>query len=255
MKIRVLGCHHTETADTRLSSLLIDDHVALDAGALTSTLSMEEQARVTTVLITHHHYDHVRDLLTLALGRYESGDTVSVFSTAETLDYLQANLLNGRLYPDFTRVPTPPRLQPVALEVDRLHEVAGLAVTPVRAQHSVPAVGYRIRSGEGREVFCTGDTGGGFGQTLGRARPDLLITEVTFSNDQESFARLTYHMTPKLLEEELRPLVAAGNAPQSVLVVHMNTAAEPRIREEVSAVAERLHIPIAIAHEGMVLNV
>ena len=81
MRIRVLGCHHTETKNNRLSTLLIDDHIALDAGAITSTLSTEEQANLTDVVITHHHFDHTRDLLTLALGGFESGQTISVFGT------------------------------------------------------------------------------------------------------------------------------------------------------------------------------
>ena len=255
MKIRVLGCHHTETATTRLSTLLINDQVAVDAGAITSTLSAAEQAQVTSVLITHHHYDHVRDLLTLALGGYGSGATVSVFSTSETLSFLQDNYLSGRLYPDFTKMPDPPRLRLVTLEADSQYEVEGLTVTPVRVQHGVPAVGYHISADDGSGLFCTGDTGGGFGEILERIRPELLISEVTFSNSQESFARLTHHMTPKLLEQELEPLVRTGHGPRSVLAIHMNTAAESKIRAELALVAEKLQLQITPAYEGMVLEV
>ena len=82
MHLRFLGCHHTETAKTRLSSILIDGDVVLDAGAITSTLSAEEQNRIKAVLITHCHYDHIRDLPTLALARATRPTAITWIGTA-----------------------------------------------------------------------------------------------------------------------------------------------------------------------------
>ena len=170
MRIQLLGCHHTETATTRLSTLLVDQELALDAGAITSTLTSEEQRRIRAVLITHHHYDHVRDLLSLALGGYEDGMTISVFSSAETLDKLRRHFLDGSLYPDFTQIPTleSPRLRLIALEAWREHEICGLKATPIPMPHTVPAVGYHITALSGRGFFYTGDTGGGLYDVWGR---------------------------------------------------------------------------------------
>ncbi len=252
MKIRVLGCHHTETESARLSSLLMDDQIALDAGALTSTLSLEEQAKINSVIITHHHFDHVRDLLTLALGGYHTGETISVYSTPEVLEFLGDNFLNGRLYPDFTTRPTPPRLRLVPIESGRSHQVAHIEVTPLDVDHSVPAIGIFIKGKGGESLFCTGDTGGGFAGTLERFRPSTLITEVTFPNAEEALARMTKHMTPKLLEDELLLLAGTGSLPQSVLAIHMSPETEDQIREELAGVGEKLSIPITPAYEGMV---
>ena len=58
MQIRFLGCHHTETSNTRLSSLLVDKELVIDAGAITSTLTAEEQSQIKAVLLTHQHLDH-----------------------------------------------------------------------------------------------------------------------------------------------------------------------------------------------------
>ena len=110
MQIRFLGCHHTETSNTRLSSLLVDKELVIDAGAITSTLTAEEQSRVKAVLLTHHHLDHVRDVPTLALNRFGSGNTLPVFATCQTLGTVKDNLLNGRIYPDFTLIPSPEEL-------------------------------------------------------------------------------------------------------------------------------------------------
>lgn len=254
MNIRVLGCHHTETQSSRLSTLLIDDHIALDAGAITTTLTIAEQAKVTDVVITHHHYDHTRDLLTLALGGANSGQTVSVHSTQDVLDHLQNHLLDGSFYPKFTENPNPPRLRLVPLQLEQPKKIGAVQFTPFAVEHSVPALGYLLSSDGGDDVFCTGDTGGGFAHILEKTKPTLLVTEVTFPNSQAEMAKLSKHMTPKLLEDELLQMVGTSSAPASILVIHMNSAAEPVIREELKLVEEKLGIPITAAEEGMVLT-
>jgi hypothetical protein len=50
MKIKILGAHNTETLRTRHTCLLIDDVLAVDAGALTSHLSEKGMKRLQAVL-------------------------------------------------------------------------------------------------------------------------------------------------------------------------------------------------------------
>ena len=256
MRIRVLGCHHTETATARLSALLVNQELALDAGAITSTLTLEEQHRIRAVLITHHHYDHVRDLLSLALGGYDNGMTISVFSPEVTLNKLRRHFLDGSLYPDFTQMPTPesPRLRLIPLEAWRQHKICGLNVTPIPMQHTVPAVGYHITEPGGKGFFHTGDTRGGLYDVLMRIDPKLLITEVTFPNSEESLAQLTGHMTPSLLERELTQLTANGSVIPPVLAVHMHTQVETQIAAEIEEVASSIGITITVGYEGMVVD-
>ena len=66
MQLRILGCHGGETPKHRTSSFLVGDEVAIDAGAITSSLSLGEQERIRSVLVSHPHMDHIRDLATLA---------------------------------------------------------------------------------------------------------------------------------------------------------------------------------------------
>jgi hypothetical protein len=146
LRIRLLGCHHTETATARLSSYLVNDRLALDAGALSSTLTQKEQDNLAGIVVTHLHFDHNRDLLTVGLGGFETGLSLPVYGTAETLDYLHENFLNGRTYPDFTVRPSTkkPRLQLTPLEPWKEHDVAGLAF-PTFSRLSVPGATRRLR--------------------------------------------------------------------------------------------------------------
>ena len=258
MLIRFLGCHNTETATTRLSSLLVDNVLALDAGAITSMLTSEEQSQIRAVLITHRHYDHIRDLPTLALGGYGTGVTLPIFSTQETLDSLRLHFLDGSLYPNFTQMPTPeePRLRLMPLEPWREQEVCGLKVTPIPVVHAVSAVGYYVKSTQGSSFFYTGDTNGeGLAGIWEAMNPGLVIVEVTFPDSQEPLAHLTHHMTPSLLERELQKLRKAGRNIPRLIVVHMNSLAEEEIVGDLNLLSSRQGIPITVAYEGMVAEV
>ena len=68
MEIRILGAHNLETAETKLTSILVDSCLAIDAGGLTSSLSLTKPARLQAIFLTHHHFDHIRDIATFGLA-------------------------------------------------------------------------------------------------------------------------------------------------------------------------------------------
>ena len=62
MHLQILGGHQVESAEGRATAFLIDGTIAIDAGGLTGGLTMEQQAAVEAILLTHHHFDHISDL-------------------------------------------------------------------------------------------------------------------------------------------------------------------------------------------------
>ncbi len=101
MKVRILGAHNTESRQTRMMTVLVDDVIALDAGALTSSLSFRSQLKIKAVLITHPHYDHIRDVPAFSMNLFLRGRSFDLFGSAAVRDTLQAHFLNGQVYPDF----------------------------------------------------------------------------------------------------------------------------------------------------------
>ena len=258
MKIRFLGCHHTETAKSRLSSLMVDQDLVIDAGAITSTLTPDEQDRIQAILLTHQHLDHIRDVATLALGGLGSGNTLPVFATRETLESLSRHLLNGILYPDFTRIPSSeePRIRLSPLEPYEEREICGRSVIPVPVVHTPGSVGFQVGSPGGRSFFYTGDTNGeGLASIWERMNPDLVIVEVTFPSSRESQARLTNHLTPELLGIEIERLREAGGKIPRLVATHLNTQVEGVIQKELRLLADKLEVSIILAFEGMVVEV
>ena len=252
MNITLLGAHNCESQNTKLISLLIDDILVLDAGGLTSSLSFPAQQKLKAILLTHQHYDHIRDVPVIAMNFYLSGATINIYSTLPVYDALTAHLLDGKLYPNFLERPQEnPTIKFTVIEPHKTEQVEGYSILAVPVNHSVPTVGYQISSLDGKVVFYTGDTGPGLADCWQHVSPQLLITEVTTPNRYEEFGRESGHLTPGLLKQELvifREL--KGYLPQ-VVVVHMNPELEEEIKTEIAALAKDLNNPITLGYEGM----
>ena len=103
MEIRILGAHNLEGHGTRHTCFLVDDVLALDAGSLTSAQTPTEQAQISAGLVSHSHFDHIRDIPTLGLATLWEPGCTSVYGLPETLSIIHDNLLNWQIYPDFTQ--------------------------------------------------------------------------------------------------------------------------------------------------------
>ena len=66
MKLELLGTYGGSTDTNSLTSFLLDGFLAIDAGSLTQSLSLERQAKISDILISHSHLDHTLSLPFLA---------------------------------------------------------------------------------------------------------------------------------------------------------------------------------------------
>lgn len=255
MKIRILGAHNIESAKTGFTSLIIDDVLAVDAGALTSHLSFEEQQQLKGVLLTHQHYDHLRDIPALGMNFFLQNNCIDIYATELVRLVLSAHLLNDILYPNyFKKPPEKPVIKFHTLEAGRTETVTGYTVLPVKVNHAVPTVGYQITSAEGKKVFVTSDTGPGLANCWKQVTPDLLIIETTLLNKQEEAARQAGHLTPELLRQELLSFKEINGYLPQIIIMHLNPLDEKEIRTELDTVSKALNAGILPGYEGMRIN-
>ena len=251
MRIRFLGAHNTESRDTRLVSLLIDDVLALDAGGLTSGLTFDEQLRLKAVLLTHQHYDHIRDIPMLGMNLFLRQASIDVYSIPPVREALRSHLLNRQLYPAFLEGRGGDQvIRFHAVESYKEVPVAGYRVLPLPVAHAVKAVGYQVTSPAGDSLFFTGDTGPGLSRLWRYMAPQLIVTEVTAPDSFEQFGRDKGHLTPCLLKEELLAFQRAKGYLPPVATVHMNPALQQEIAAELAEVAAELGTTITPAAEG-----
>jgi len=242
MQLRVLGCHGGETPKHRTSSFLIGDTLAIDAGAITSGLSLDEQARIDSVLVSHPHMDHIRDLATLADNRcQQGGSTLDIVGVPATIEALRIHFFNDLIWPDFTKIDAKdgPTVRFVEVHPNRVAEVNGYEVTPVMVNHTVDTSAFIIRQNASSIVYG-GDTGPTDELwTRINALDDLqaLMMEVSFPNDESELAFQSRHLTPDTLSTELSKLQLSEELP--ILLYHINPTFEAKVLRELAGVRGR----------------
>jgi len=252
MDIKFLGTHNTESRNTKLLSLLIDDIIALDAGSLTSSLSFSEQLKLKAVLLTHHHYDHIKDIPLLGMNLFLNNTGIDVYSMTSVFESLANNLLNHNLYPKFMEeTEDGASIRFNAIEPYRKFKVEDYIILPLPVNHSVPAVGYQLTSTDGNTVFYTGDTGPGLTDCWQYISPRLIVIEVTASDKYMQFGREKGHLTPGLLKDELLVFQKVKGYLPDVITVHMNPNLQSEIATELADIAREMGNSITLAYEGM----
>jgi cAMP phosphodiesterase len=237
VKLRVLGCSGGELPRHRTTCFLLDGRLAIDAGALTASLALEDLLRVDDVLLTHSHFDHVKDVPLLAdllVGRRSR--PVRVHASRECARTLRESVFNDRLWPDFTRIPDArrPVIEIRPFEAGRPFRIGRYSVRPVPVCHPVESVGFIVSSG--RSAFAvSGDTGPTvqlWRHVNAERRLRALLVEMSFPSRMQALADVSGHLTPNTLATELAKLERNG---YPVYLYHLKPAYVPELRRELAA--------------------
>lgn len=222
-----------------MTTFLLNETTALDAGALTPVLSIEEQRAVDRVIVTHAHFDHVATLPFLFENVFGRATPIEIAAPAPVLSALRRHLFNDALWPDFTRLPSRRRatVRFRAIRRGESYRAAGLSFRPVAVNHIVPTYGYLVSSGSASVLF-SGDTGPTRALwKLAESAENLkaIFLEVSFADAQEEIARASKHLIPRLLEAEL----AKCDRDTPVYLYHMKPGQAEVIKREVTALKNR----------------
>ena len=235
LRVRVLGPYGGSAPDCRMTTFLLNETTALDAGALTRSLSLSEQGKIRRVVVTHAHFDHVATLPFFFENVYGRTASVDLLAPKDVLAPLRKHLFNGELWPDFSKIPSARKgaLRYRALTEGEEYRADGLGITPIAVSHLIPTYGYRV-SVPGASILFSGDTG----PTrrlwkVADSTPDLkaIFLEVSFRNELAKIARASKHLTPAMLAAELAK--TAHDVP--VYLYHMKPPSIDAIRREVAA--------------------
>ncbi len=234
MKIEVLGGYGGESLDCRLTCLLINDRIALDAGSLSRALPIERQAEVSSILLSHSHVDHTSSIpffIENVFGRRRQ--TIDVYTSSATEYAIRKYLFNNATWPDFTRLPNHllPAVKFHELQDESPVEIDGVRFTPIPVDHPVPTYGFLIQQ-EGKAVLWSSDTGPTLRlwQIANSTRNlQAVCIDTSFDNALQEIADVSFHLTPRTLELELEKL----EVKVPVLLHHLKPPCVERIRAEV----------------------
>ncbi|HVC10946.1 MAG TPA: 3',5'-cyclic-nucleotide phosphodiesterase [Burkholderiales bacterium] len=243
MKLRVLGCSGgIGGRHLRTTSFLVDSDVLIDAGTGVEDLSLAELSLIDHVFVSHSHLDHVSSLpfLVDTVGGMRT-KPITVYTTRATIEILRNHLFNWAIWPDFSEIPTPdaPYLRYEEIEVGKTMSLAGRRLTPLPAEHTVPAVGFHLDGGQASLVF-TGDTGpnDALWKLVNRIRNlRYVIIETAFPNKERQLADVSKHLCPTTLATELAKF--EGNA--EVYITHLKPGEIELTMQEIEECAGTLH--------------
>jgi ribonuclease BN (tRNA processing enzyme) len=211
MRIEVLGGYGGESPDCRMTCLLINGRVALDAGSLTQALAIERQVSVHSILLTHSHIDHTNCLPFFIENVYGKADRpIDLHASAATIYAIRKYLFNNDTWPDFSRLPNHllPAVRFQELEKERPLVIEGVSFTPIAVDHLIPTFGFLIEQ-DGAAVLWSSDTGPTTRLwEVANSTPNLkaLWLETSFDNSLQDVADVSLHLTPRTLQLELRKL-------------------------------------------------
>jgi ribonuclease BN (tRNA processing enzyme) len=239
--MRVLGCSGGELPRHRTTCFLVDGRLAIDAGALTASLPLDELLKLDDIVLTHSHFDHVKDvplLSDLLVGRRRT--PVRVHASTACARTLRESIFNDELWPDFTKIPTlrTPVIEIIPFDPERPFKAGRYTVSPVPVHHPVESVGFVLSDGK-TSIGVSGDTGPTarfWSRINAEKRLKALLVELSFPNELQWLADVSGHLTPKTLEAELSKLSRNGFP---VLLYHLKPAYVAELKRELA----RLGLP------------
>lgn len=242
MRIKVLGCNGSISGNRRTTCYQAGDNILIDAGTGAGDLTLQQAAAINTVFLTHSHLDHCAMLPMLADAASNFCNTpLVVYALPETIAALKEHMFNGKLWPDFTRLPAPQHpyvlFKPIALGESVV--LQDCRITALPARHSIPAAAYHVDSGAASWVY-SGDTAlcEDFWQALNRIiNLKYVLIENTCLNSNAINAMRAGHMTAELLAQGLNLL----SRPVELFIVHMDAGREDETLREVLQAAGKFN--------------
>jgi ribonuclease BN (tRNA processing enzyme) len=223
-----------------LTTFLIDDRVAIDAGSLGFHREPHDQAAVRHVFLSHSHLDHLASLPIFLENIAGLNETpVTVYASEPVQASLRQDLFNDRLWPNFLKLSHAggPFLRLATIRSGEPVDVEKLRITPVAVDHVVPTLGF-IVEGAGAAIVIVSDTGP-TQEIWDRANrlPNLkaVFLEATFPQELSRLAATTKHLSSFDFLAEAGKLHPNAD----VFAVHLKAQFRERLIEEVGALPDR----------------
>lgn len=231
-----------------LASYIVNERFCIDAGSLGFIAPLNMQRAVEHVFLSHSHLDHIASLPIYIDNVYTPGPQCpTVYGTRPTLDAVRSHFFNDVVWPDMIRLSgeETPFLKIREIAAEQPVEVDGLRVTGIELNHVLPTLGFVVEDQDAAVAFVSDTSPTDRIWEVLNATPNLkaLFMECSFPNHMGWLADKAMHLTPRLFQSELAKL----RRPVPVYVIHIKTAFDAKIREELAG----LRLPqVAIGEPG-----
>lgn len=251
MKITLLPTAVSATGvlpEQYLTTYLVNDSLAIDAGVLGLYQTPTNQAAVRHIFLSHSHLDHWATLPIFLVNTFGYGDApVTLYASETVLDCLRRDVFNGRVWPNFLEMSHEGRrfVNVQAIAHGQAVDVEGLRVTPIAVDHVVPTLGFVLEDSTSAVVIAsdTAATTEIWQRAERCANLKAVFLEATLPDELASLAGATKHLTPAGFVGEMRKVSRKA----TFFAVHLSA----RNREQVIAELRASGLPnLEIAEFG-----
>lgn len=259
LEIEILGAHGSAAQEQHCTSFKLGENILIDAGHVIAPLG-EKVADIEHILLSHAHFDHIRDLPFIIETYYEKRQRpLKIYGLATTLDALKNHLFNDIIWPKFHQIVHPNfqkfSIEFIPLTLEKSFELGGIQFTPFTANHTVDCCSYLIRHSD-KACVISSDTY--LTERLNdviNQNPDVttLFIESSFPSRLESLAKTSKHLTPKLLKEQLSGI----HKPLNIYLYHLKPTFETEITQEIAEYfgSESLHHISGFLESGQSIDI
>lgn len=202
------------------------------SGVLSRLTARTAPEDLTALFLSHWHYDHTGDLLTLVYRLEATGKKLRLYAPADDSSPMRKIIAS---LPCFELTDVAPG--------DTL-ELNGITVRVGEARHPVPAVMYRVE--EGSKAFCyTGDTNTLPGIADFCRDCDLLLADGLFTD--ELWAEEKPHLSASLAAQ-----LSNDAGARKLILTHLNPFIDP---QTLLAQARKVRKDVLLAAPGMKIDI
>jgi cAMP phosphodiesterase len=255
MRISIFGSAGSEAIGLNPPAFLVDNFLLLDAGTVSLSLDEISRCGITHILLTHAHFDHLKGIPFLLDNLYSMNPTcrITIVSGRPVISDLRKHIFNKRIWPDFSTIPDAqnPIMRYQVISTRKPLVLGDYTIHATKVNHSVPAYGFLVENASGASLLYTGDTGPteAIWKKMRGRHVKALIVEVSFPNELSSHAVATGHLSPALLEAEMRKM---PSIPGKIYISHLKPAFQSQIVAELARIP---NVSLELLEEGKSLEV
>ncbi|MEF8812906.1 MAG: MBL fold metallo-hydrolase [Halovenus sp.] len=200
---------------------------------------------VETLLLTHHHLDHVSDIMPLLKARWLAGETTQTVVGPPGTEQLVRDLLDVH---DYMQGRIDLTFRDVTVD-DAPVEIAGFEVDAMETRHSMPCHAYRFETGADEPAFVFSGDSEAFAELATFADgAAILAHDCSFPDGVD----VSNHPTPSQLGETL---AAAGADIGRIYLTHLYPHTEGNHEEMLESLTSHYDGDVRMAEDGLTVDV